>query len=384
MTSLSPAPETAASRFTVAHARADHWGLAAKACLEGLGDAALGANIGFLYATEEFGAGLSSILTFLRETTRIAHWVGAVAPGICTADAEYRDGGALAVMVGHLPEGSFLPFSGDKPGHVLDAAEAWLERHPAALAVVHADPRHPAAAQLVADVAAAAGYLVGGFVSAGGQPAQVADQVVEKGLSGLLLGGIEAVAGLTQGCSPIGPSHEVTEAVDGVLMSLDGQPALDMLKHEAGEIIARDLRRAAGYIHVGLPIEGSDTGDYVVRSLLAIDPQQGWLAVGERVLPGSRMMFVRRDANTAQADMGRMLDDAKARVAGRRVLAALYFSCVARGVHMFGDLGAETDLIRQALGDDVPLIGCYANGEISRDRLYGYTGVLTLILGPGP
>ena len=34
-------------------------------------------------------------------------------------------------------------------------------------------------------------------------------------------------------------------------------------------------------------------------------------------------------------------------------------------------------LIREALGE-FPLIGFFANGEISRDRLYGHTGVLTL------
>ena len=37
----------------------------------------------------------------------------------------------------------------------------------------------------------------------------------------------------------------------------------------------------------------------------------------------------------------------------------------------------ETGLIRESLGD-FPLIGFFANGEISRDRLYGHTGVLTL------
>ena len=56
---------------------------------------------------------------------------------------------------------------------------------------------------------------------------------------------------------------------------------------------------------------------------------------------------------------------------------ALYYSCVARGEHMFGHRGAELELVRRALGD-VPLVGFFCNGEISRDRLYGYTGVLTL------
>jgi small ligand-binding sensory domain FIST len=44
---------------------------------------------------------------------------------------------------------------------------------------------------------------------------------------------------------------------------------------------------------------------------------------------------------------------------------------------MFGSRGAELELIRRTLGE-VPLVGFFCNGEISRDRLYGYTGVLTL------
>ena len=52
-------------------------------------------------------------------------------------------------------------------------------------------------------------------------------------------------------------------------------------------------------------------------------------------------------------------------------------SCIARGMALFGDTGVETGLIRETLGE-FPLIGFFANGEISRDRLYGHTGVLTL------
>jgi small ligand-binding sensory domain FIST len=36
-------------------------------------------------------------------------------------------------------------------------------------------------------------------------------------------------------------------------------------------------------------------------------------------------------------------------------------------------------MIREALGD-IPLAGVSCNGEISHNRLYGYTGVLTLFL----
>ena len=57
--------------------------------------------------------------------------------------------------------------------------------------------------------------------------------------------------------------------------------------------------------------------------------------------------------------------------------AALYYSCIARGPNLFGDGSVELGTIKDALGD-VPLVGFFANGEICNNRLYGYTGVLTL------
>ncbi len=382
MTAPGPIPTPAPGRFTVAHAGADHWGSAAKACLEGIAGGVAGANMGILYAAEALGDDLPSILTFLRETTRIPHWIGAAAPGLCAGTTEYRGGGALAVMVGHLPAGAFRCFSG-LDGAALKQAVAWPGGK-AGAALIHGDPRNPAMAAMVAELADCVPNLAGGLVSAAGPPAQIADSVVSGGLSGLALApDIPVVLGVTQGCAPIGAVHMVTEAFQGVLMTLDGRPALEVLKDDAGELIARRLDRAAGYIHIALPVTGGDGHDYLVRTLVGIDPRQGWLAVGERLVVGQKLMFVRRDANGARADLKRMVKGARAALAGRRPLAALYVSCVGRGVHMFGEEGREMALVQEALGD-VPMIGYFANGEIAGGRLYGYTGVLAIIAAPLP
>lgn len=364
--------------FSIAHQRGEHWGLTAKACLNRLGDATAGANIGFLYVTETFAPNLSSILTFLRETTHIEHWVGGTAPGICVNDAEYRDdydqkGGALAVMVGHLPSDSFHVFGGD--------AGAWPIRHPGCVGLVHGDPRDPGLLDSLADLSCDAGFLVGGLLSADGPPAQLADQVLAGGLSGVLFdASLGVMTGLSQGCSPVGPVHAITESWDGVVMQLDGRPALEVLKHDVGELLARDLRRISGYIHVALPVPGSDCPDYQVRTLMGIDPGHGWLAIGDQPAMGDPLMFVRRDSNAAQADLRRMLGDLKTRLGNRPIRAGFYVSCTGRGCHMFGEDGAEAALLSEVLGE-FPLIGFFANGEINRDRLYGFTGVLALLPG---
>ena len=58
--------------------------------------------------------------------------------------------------------------------------------------------------------------------------------------------------------------------------------------------------------------------------------------------------------------------------------AALYYSCVARGPNLFGPQSIELKAVQAAIGKQTPLVGFFANGEISKNRLYGYTGVLTL------
>ena len=131
-------------------------------------------------------------------------------------------------------------------------------------------------------------------------------------------------------------------------------------------------------MHAAVPIRGSDTGDYLVRNLLGVYPDQGWVSIGENLAAGDQVMFVRRDGATALADLKRMVADIKRRVVSPPK-AALYYSCIARGPNLFGKGSVELTTIADALGE-VPLIGFFANGEISNNRLYGYTGVLSLIL----
>ena len=120
---------------------------------------------------------------------------------------------------------------------------------------------------------------------------------------------------------------------------------------------------------------GSDTGDYTARNLVGVDPKSGLIAIGDTIEPGMEILFCKRDAAAARKDLQNMLVSLKSAVPEPR--GALYYSCTARGEHMFGSRGAELDLVKRALGE-VPLVGFFCNGEISRDRLYGYTGVLTV------
>jgi small ligand-binding sensory domain FIST len=376
--------------FAAAHARGEtdaDWGRLALDCVSQLGPAADRAELGFLYVTDVLAAHLPKIIALLRQSTGVKTWAGSVGVGIAATGAEYFDCPAMAVLVGSLPKDTWRLIPNlERDAAPLAAVKEWVDAQASGpltgppLGVVHADPRNPELPQLVTGLAeAVSGFLVGGLASSRGAMDQVAGEVVRGGVSGVLFAPNVAIAtGLSQGCSPIGPVRTVTAARENVLFEIDGRPALEVFKSDIGEVLARQLEKVAGYIHAAFTVTGDDTGDYLVRNLIGIDPERGWLAVGEQVSSGDRILFVRRDRAAAEEDLVRMIRRLK-RGAGAAPKAGLYFSCVARGPNMFGANSAELGILRRELGD-VPLAGMFCNGEISKNRLYGYTGVLTLFL----
>jgi small ligand-binding sensory domain FIST len=373
--------------FASAHASGTHWADITRACLTALGPVEREHALGFVYVTDPLANDLGAIVDQLRLATGIEHWLGTVGIAILGQDAsgaaaEYIDQPAISLMVGHFPADSFRLLE-PEPGGLgsrLRALQPWRQtRHPG-IALVHGDPSNPQLPVLMQQMAGDAGlYLIGGLSSSRTTVPQVAGRVGEGGLSGVLLAGdVAVVTGLSQGCSPIGPVHTITEAEQNIVMEIDGRPALEVFREEIGEVLARDMRKVAGFIFAALPIAGSDTGDYLVRNLTGIDTGKGWLAIGAEVAAGDGIMFTRRDRNSALDDFERMLDRLKRRI-DRPIRGGLYVSCIARGPNLFGPDAVETRLIAEHLGQ-FPLTGFFANGEISHDRVYAYTGVLTLFL----
>ncbi|HYD32757.1 MAG TPA: FIST N-terminal domain-containing protein [Azospirillaceae bacterium] len=377
--------------FQAAIATGPDWGQTVKACLDRLGDVR-GANLGFVYITDDLADHAPGILMLLRSITGIPHWVGTVGLGVCGGNEEIYMQPGMAVMAARLPPDSFrlVPSITDDVDPFRRRHADWLAAEGPPTGLIHGDPRNPETPALAdAFAEATEAFLVGGLASSrhgfvqftGSTTVGSAAQgpVVEDGISGVLFSRRVPIAtGLTQGCQPIGPVRTITESQDNVIHRIDGRPALEVFKEDIGELLARDLRRTAGYIFAALPIAGSDTADYLVRTIVGIDPARGHLAIGEEVEPGQPILFTRRDRNAAVEDLNRMLAGLERRLVAPPK-AAIYVSCVARGPNLFGDESEELKTIRRAIGD-VPLVGFFANGEFSHNRLYGYTGVLTLFL----
>lgn len=350
-------------------------------CLSQIGSVRGQFKLGFVYANDTLCNDLGDIVGRLRQETAINDWVGTVGIGLCSTAAEYYDDAALVVLLADIETSDFTIVGADglSEEQLLEQISSYCKEESPHVGIIHGDPSNPATPNLVEKISETvpAAYLVGGLTSSNFQNHQVANEIISGSLSGIFFSPkVKTVIGHTQGCAPLDRQHVITKAEHNLLIELDHRPALDVFREDIGEVLAKDLHKVAGYIFAGLPIPYSDTGDYLVRNIIGLDEDEKVIAIGDYLYEGGKFMFCRRDGNSAREDMLRMLRTMKSRMTARP-RGGVYYTCLGRGRHQFGENSEELKLISQELGD-FPLAGFFANGEIFRNRLYGYTGVLTL------
>jgi len=364
--------------FILAHARGGDWSEVTEDCLSQIRGQAAAASLGFIFITDHLTPHFTDIVEALQSQTGVLSWSGTVGIGICATGVEYVDEPAMVVMLADLPTGSFSLF--DSLAAAGDS-KAQLNGADINTAVVYGSPENHQLHEQVTQLAAITetGFVLGGVASSRSGAILYPAMLGEAGIAGVAFSNkVPLASRLSQGCMPIGEPHRVTACDHNIVRTLDHKPALQVMQEEMGELLSRDMNRASGQIFAGLPVSGSDTSEYLVRNLMGIDHENGLIAVGDMMTEGQSFMFCRRDAASARTDLERMVTELRDSL-DEPARGGLYFTCLGRGESLFGRRNEEMTIIRNILGD-VPLAGFFANGEISHNRLYGYTGVLSLFV----
>lgn len=352
-------------------------------CLHQLGSIPPEASLGFLYISDLLCDQAEYILQQLKQSTHINHWVGSTGISLIASQQEYYEKNAIVMMVADFNEADFhiLPNFQENTHQLSGELLEWCEANEFNTGLIHGDPQNPNIQPLLHLLGAEipSSFLIGGVTSSRDKNIQFADQAMQGGISGVLFSqDITVLSNLTQGCTPIGPKHRVTDSDKNLLYTLDHKPALDVLTNDTGEVIARDWEHASNYIFAGLVNKHSDTDDYTIRQLFGVDVDNKLIAISDYLENDQDIIFCRRDGNSALEDMQRMLLQIKSRLASP-IKGGIYISCLGRGREQFGSNSEEVRLIHSVLGD-FPLAGFFASGEIHKSMLYGFTGVLTLFI----
>tara|TARA_B100000315_G_scaffold40358_1_gene35213 strand:+ start:1316 stop:2500 length:1185 start_codon:yes stop_codon:yes gene_type:complete len=235
------------------------------------------------------------------------------------------------------------------------------------------------------DFAFSRSVKIGGLASSADQMGRNAlflnGRVYRSGAVGLALhGNITVDTVVAQGCRPIGQPMRVSKSRRNVLIGLEGQPPLTVMKKLFEQVNRRDreLMRHSLFLGVVMDelIEAPEQGDFLIRNVVGIDSRTGTLAIGELLKEGQLVQFHLRDAETSAEDLTAVLERYALDNRENQVDGALLFSCLGRGQYLYGRPNHDSDIFRQKLGP-VPLGGFFCNGEIGpvsgTTFLHGYT-----------
>jgi small ligand-binding sensory domain FIST len=344
-----------------------------------------------LFASPGYGDGIGRLLEAARSALGTSAVVGATAHGVFGQGQEVEGGSCVSILA--LEGIDAHPFLVPDAGHGESdpAAEiaGRLGRPGRAedLVILLPDPRALAAETLIQDVTeAAGGALVVGAGAAdmvSDHPLQWCEGEIESGaLAGLVLcPSRRPRVGVTQACRPATPPLRVTRASGPWVLEIEGRPALDVYREVAREPLAEDLRRAAAFLLVALPLDADaslEPGRYLVRHVAGFDPERGAIAIPTLLSTGDRIALARREPETAREDLRAMLGQLE----GEPPAFGLYFDCCARGSSFFGVSGLEAGYLERAFGS-APIAGMFGSCEIGpiadRTELLTYTGVLALV-----
>lgn len=357
-----------------------------------------------VFLSPEFAADAEHLSGLLRAMLKPAAVIGCTAGGVIGDEAEAENGPALAVLAAHLPDVAVTPFA--LSGRSMDDWMSLLDNgayvrsalgfDAAKLIVLLVDPFTTPVDELLSrlDAVYAGVPIVGGLASAarepGGNRLLLDDRVSPYGVVGVALDGpIEVNVVVSQGCRPIGRAMTVSEADENVILALNDDQALAEIQTVVGELDDADREMLQNGLLIGRAIDSDkddlSRGDFLIRSVLGANQDNGAVVVGDTIHPGERVQLHVRDAATAREDLEMMLTPQSLYDPAS---GALLFSCNGRGSRLFSEPNTDLNTVRGVLGD-VPVAGFFCAGEIGpisgRTFLHGHTASVAIIrAAPAP
>lgn len=370
------------------------------------------ADLALVFISSAFASEYSRLMPLLREQLKARAIIGCSGGGIIgtnlgEATEEIEGEPALSLTLAQLPGVNIQTFhisSLELPD--LDGPpDEWVEMlqvNPAdnPQFILLADPFSSA----INDLLEGLDYAYNGLPKVGGLASTIAGspiglfcnyQLHREGTVGVALSGnivLETI--VAQGCRPIGEPYRISDGERNIVIGLEqpnsrigsSRPPLELLRELIQTLNEKDRQLAQHSLFVGIARDEFkqtlNSGDFLIRQLLGVDPKAGAIAIGDRVRPGQRIQFHLRDANTSAEDLEMLLEQYQNETnLSEEPVGALMFSCLGRGQGLYGEANFDSGLFRSYVGN-IPLSGFFCNGEIGpvggTTFLHGYTSVFAI------
>lgn len=356
------------------------------------------ADFAIVFATSEHGEALPEMLGAIADAASTPYVAGCSAAGVLVGEREVEDGPAIGVLAVRSDAIRATPFLFQDTGDAgltagLHAGQRLLSsKDTNDVVLVWPDPHAIRPDRLLQGLDATLGAVpVAGGAASSSVPGvatfQFSGSQAGSGcVSGLRLGGtFRHQLALTQGCRALGAPMRITRAHENLVLEVDGIAAYEALRAAAPPQFFDDPEATMSALTIALLPEPGESvlrpGEYLVRNIVAVDPDTGILAVAADCEEGQSILFALREPSAAQDDVLRMAERAAAAAPPGGYKFGLYFNCLARGRSLYGREGVDSAALARHL-PGVPLLGFSCNAEIAplrgANHLFTYTGVLVL------
>jgi small ligand-binding sensory domain FIST len=202
-------------------------------------------------------------------------------------------------------------------------------------------------------------------------------------------GGALTIRGLPQplltaspACKLLMPLREISAVRGPMVLSIEGEPALEVLSTVAHALVDQPL------VFVALATDPSEAGGrppLLLRAVQGVDPSRHGLIVSEEVKKGMRMAFAIRDAAAARADFELRIRELARDSAGAAPRFGICVNCAGRGVALYKHPDTDLRMLRARFGE-IPWVGLFSSFEIAphggEPAQQVYTGVVGLFTSP--
>ncbi len=361
------------------------------------------ATFAVVFATIEHAASFETIAAAVTKQLGTANVIGCTAETVVGRDVECEGEPCLAVWAAHVPAMQVVPIEFEfqnTPGG--PSIQGWPEElatfadagstllllgepftFPTDLLLEKLRENRPALP------------VFGGMASAAQEQGRnrliLGNKVQKRGAVGLFLHAapecaVQVTGVVSQGCRPIGPTFVITKCERNSIEQLAGQPALARLQEVFAELSPADQALARRGLHVGRVMseyrDEFERGDFLIRNVVGVDPENGSVAIAEYVRVGQTVRFHLRDAATADEDLRSLLATAKEQ--GGAPQGALLFTCNGRGTRLFPEPHHDVETLQEVLGP-IPVAGLFAMGEIGpvggQTFVHGFTASIAVFMG---
>jgi hypothetical protein len=200
-------------------------------------------------------------------------------------------------------------------------------------------------------------------------------EILNNGLVGTILSGDGVFGyGLRHGWHPLGRPHTVTQSSGNVIKEIDSEPAVNIYMNyfkKSLEEIKSVLMRISILYPLGIYLTHEE--EYLLRNVISINPEGGLVCQGDipqeseiRIMMGTQESALQATRQAAMEAMHAFKNTSP--------LGAIIFESVSR-INLLGyRVNEEINIIKSAIGDDVPLIGVCTFGEQAPLRSLQYHG----------